>query len=64
MNKSSIKALQVTEHIVSLLMAGGLGYIALRDIHQALLIAWGVVCSGAVAKLILFEIARKAKPSS
>lgn len=58
------KALHVTERTVSMLMAGGLGYMALMRLVHALVIAWAMVFADGVAKVILFEIAHKNKPAA
>jgi len=58
------RALQVAERVVSMLIAAGLGYIALMHVEEALMIAWGIVCAGAAAKLVLLGIVCKAKPAT
>jgi hypothetical protein len=59
MDKTQHKRLAFVERIGSLLIAAGLGYTCLREFHYAILAAWAFIFVGAVAKVVVSDLARR-----
>lgn len=64
MSKTPSRTLVFAERAGSLLIAAGLGYMCLKNLHYATLMASGFIFVGAVAKVIVADVTRgsKARP--
>jgi hypothetical protein len=59
MDRTQHKRLDFIERVGSLLIAAGLGYTWLRGFHYAILAAWAFIFVGAVAKIVVSDLARR-----
>jgi hypothetical protein len=48
----------------SLLIGAGLGYLCMRDLHYAVIVAWAFLFVGAVTKIIVSDISRRERQHS
>jgi hypothetical protein len=64
MDKTQHKCLPFADRVGSFLIGAGLGYICLRDFRYAILVASAFIFVGAVAKIVVSDIARREKQHS